>query len=510
MGSAPGGGCMEVPDLTLMRRRTFLASAFLAAAGAAAAPGAPSPALSRFGACPSPRQLAWHKMQFDGFIHFGMNTFTNKEWGNGSENPNIFNPTHFDPDQMVEAMKASGMKGVILVCKHHDGFCLWPTQTTRHSVQSSRWRGGKGNVVRAISDAAGRHGMKFGVYCSPWDRNNAAYGTPAYLPIYRQQLTELLTQYGLVFEVWFDGANGGTGYYGGAWGRRTIDKRTYYDWPRIWALVRRLQPDAVIFSDAGPDVRWIGNENGMAGNPCWETFTPLTAGGQPGVPGDTDEKTALHGVRNGRFWMPPECDVSIRPGWFWHPSQNSEVKTPSQLMDLYYDSVGRGASFLLNVPPTRAGVLDAPDVASLSQLGRELRKTFRRNLAQSAVLSASSIRRRDAVRFGPRNLVDESFSTFWSANPIDTSPAVYVDFPREQQIEIISLREAITYGQRIGGIAVERWDGKSWTVLATATSIGSQRLIRLPAPVKVQRLRVRITKSEAPPALTGLGLFGPS
>jgi alpha-L-fucosidase len=491
-----------------MNRRAFLLSpAMMAAARIHAATRASSRELSPLGACPSPRQLAWQRMQFNGFIHFGMNTFTNKEWGDGSENPNLFDPTHFDPDQIVLSMKASGMKGVILVCKHHDGFCLWPTKSTQHSVRSSRWRNGQGDVVRDISDAARRHGMKFGVYSSPWDRNNPAYGTPAYLPIYRRQLTELLTHYGPVFEVWFDGANGGTGYYGGAWERRTIDKHTYYGWPHIWALVRRFHPDAVIFSDAGPDVRWVGNERGVAGDPCWETFTPLSPDGRPSVPGDTDEKTAGSGVRNGRYWMPAECDVSIRPGWFWHASQNSEVKTPNRLLDLYYESAGRGATLLLNVPPTREGMLDQADVASLREFGSELRQIFRRNLARSATLTPSSVRSGNAPLFGPRNLVDGALTTFWAPDPHDASPALKLDFQDEQQVKIISFREAIEYGQRIGQITVERWDGTGWTPLAQATSIGSQRLIRLPAPVRLKRLRVQIKQTEAPPALTELGLF---
>jgi alpha-L-fucosidase len=217
------------------------------------------------------------------------------------------------------------MKGVILTCKHHDGFCLWPTKTTDHCIRNSKWRDGKGDVVRDIAQAAKRHGLKFGVYLSPWDRNNALYGKPEYIQLYRQQLTELLTNYGPLFEIWHDGANGGTGFYGGAHEKRTIDKKSYYDWPNTWNLARSLQPDAVIFSDVGPDVRWVGNEKGQAGDPCWATYTPVGEDGGPAAPGDVKQSENNNGTRNGAKWMPAECDVSIRPGWFWHAGENDKV-----------------------------------------------------------------------------------------------------------------------------------------------------------------------------------------
>ena len=243
----------------ITRRRFNLALPF-AAAAAPSAWSAPAP----YGAVPSARQLRWHELEFYGFLHFTVNTFTDKEWGYGDEDPSLFNPTEFDADRIVENLASSGMKGVILTAKHHDGFCLWPTRTTDHCVRNSRWRGGKGDVVRDISNAARKAGLKFGVYLSPWDRNNAQYGRPEYINTYRNQLRELLTTYGPIFEVWHDGANGGDGYYGGAREKRQIDRRTYYDWPKTWDMVRSLQPDACIFSDVGPDIRWVGNEKGIA------------------------------------------------------------------------------------------------------------------------------------------------------------------------------------------------------------------------------------------------------
>ncbi|MGA8780952.1 MAG: alpha-L-fucosidase, partial [Terracidiphilus sp.] len=343
-----------------LTRREMLAGSLMSFASAYApaeitAPPAP------FGALPTAQQLLWQRMETNAFLHFTVNTFTGKEWGDGDEDPSIFNPTGFDADAIVLALKAGGMKGVILTCKHHDGFCLWPTKTTDHCIRFSRWKAGKGDVVREISQAAARHGLKFGVYLSPWDRNNAEYGRPAYIVTYREQLTELLTWYGRVFEVWFDGANGGTGYYGGARETRTIDKHSYYDWPTTWALVRRLQPDAMIFSDVGPDARWVGNESGAAGETCWATCDPVTSDGEPAVPGDANPSVLNTGTRFGSRWMPAECDVSIRPGWFWHEQENDRVKSAAQLVDLYFDSVGRGANLLLNVPPNRGGQLSPQD-----------------------------------------------------------------------------------------------------------------------------------------------------
>ena len=291
----------------MITRRTLLAG-LPAALGAARTVAPPAP----YGAIPSPRQIAWHDLEFTAFLHFTVNTFTDKEWGYGDEDPDLFNPLKFDADAIVAALADAGMRGVILTCKHHDGFCLWPTRTTDHSVAQSAWRDGKGDVVRDISQAAARHKMKFGVYLSPWDRNSAQYGTPEYIKTYRAQLSELLTGYGPIFEVWHDGANGGDGFYGGARAQRTIDKNTYYDWPRTWEMIRAMQPDAVVFSDVGPDVRWVGNERGMAADPCWATFDPVGEDGGPASPGNVRVTESNSGQRHASRWLPAECDVSDR------------------------------------------------------------------------------------------------------------------------------------------------------------------------------------------------------
>jgi alpha-L-fucosidase len=363
-----------------MRTKLLLVLLCSIPALAIAWPPAPVSPPKPYGAVPTQRQLRWHELETYAFVHFTTNTFTDKEWGYGDEDPKIFNPTDFDADQIITALKAGGMKGVILTAKHHDGFCLWPTSTTEHNVSKSAWRNGRGDVVREFADAARRHGLKFGVYLSPWDRNNANYGRPEYVAMYREQLRELLTKYGELFEVWHDGANGGDGFYGGARERRKIDKTRYYDWPTTWALVRRWQPNAVVFSDAGPDIRWVGNEKGIAGDPCWATINGENIyPGQEGV-----EKQLNSGDRNGTVWRPAECDVSIRPGWFWHEKENDRVKSPQQMMDLYFASVGRGASFLLNVPPDRRGRIHENDAKALAEFGDRLRQMLAVNFARGA------------------------------------------------------------------------------------------------------------------------------
>jgi alpha-L-fucosidase len=258
-----------------------LASALTLGQGASTSVEPPVP----YGTLPSERQVRWHELETYAFLHFTTNTFTDKEWGFGDEQPSIFNPTSFDADKIVTVLKAGGMRGVILTAKHHDGFCLWPTKTTKHSVASSPWKNGQGDVVKELADAARKQGLEFGVYLSPWDRNHPQYGQHEYVQVYRAQLRELLTQYGPIFEVWHDGANGGDGYYGGAREKRTIDRRTYYAWPTTWAIVRKLQPGAVIFSDVGPDVRWVGNEKGIAGETSWATYQPVGEDGGPPAPG---------------------------------------------------------------------------------------------------------------------------------------------------------------------------------------------------------------------------------
>lgn len=458
-----------------------------------------------YGELPSSRQVLWSEREVYNFLHFTVNTFTDREWGEGNENPAVFHPTDFDADQIVETLKMSGSRGVILTCKHHDGFCLWPTKTTDHSIRNSPYKNGRGDMVKEISEAARRQQLPFGVYLSPWDRNQATYGTPQYLSIYRQQMRELLTNYGPIFEIWHDGANGGTGYYGGANEKRTINKQHYYDWANTWELERTLQPEAAIFSDVGPDVRWVGNEKGRAGETCWATYSPRSPSGGPAAPGDVMEKESTTGTRNGKFWMPAECDVSIRPGWFWHEKENSQVKTPGELMDLYYQSVGRGASFLLNVPPDRRGRIHEADAQSLREWGAKLRATFTQNLALNARVSASDIRGRDA-KYGPQNLLDKDRETYWATNDSVTQADVVLEWSHPVHFDLVRVREPIRLGQRIDEFLVEVWQNGDWSRWAQGTSIGSCRMVRSHS-VETMRVRLRITKCAACPALSEFALF---
>jgi alpha-L-fucosidase len=459
-----------------------------------------------YGVLPSERQLHWGELGFYNFLHFTVNTFTDKEWGEGDEDPAIFNPSAFDAHLICAVLKEAGSQGVILTCKHHDGFCLWPTKTTEHSIRYSPYKNGKGDIVRELSEAAARAGLKFGVYLSPWDRNNAAYGTPGYIDIYRRQLRELLTEYGPIFEVWHDGANGGSGYYGGARETRTIDKAHYYDWPNTWSLVRELQPDAVIFSDVGPDIRWVGNEKGIAGETCWATYSPLATDGGTAVPGDVREKESTIGTRDGKYWLPAECDVSIRAGWFWHAAENGKVKSPQELFDLYCVSTGRGASFLLNVPPDRRGLIYEADAESLRGFGRIMNATFARNLAAGSRVKASNVRG-GRKEYEPIHLLADSRHTYWATDDNVREAEVVFDLPRAIDFNLVRVREAIAVGQRIGGFSVEYWKDGAWASFGMGTSIGSCRILRSPQLVNSNRVRLKITESEACPALAEFGLF---
>jgi len=487
-----------------MKRRTFLLAP-VAAAVASAARGVTSDP-EPYGALPTARQWRWHQVETYAFLHFTVNTFTDHEWGEGDEDTNIFQPTDFDADAIVAGLKSAGLKTVILTAKHHDGFCLWPTQATEHCIRNSSWRDGKGDVVREISQAAAHQGLGFGVYVSPWDRNNPAYGTPPYINLYRTQLTELLTQYGPIAEIWFDGANGGTGYYGGAREKRVIDRTTYYDWPNTWALARRLQPDAVMFSDVGPDIRWVGNENGVASETCWATYDPAGEHGGAAAVGDVDAKLSGVGTRHGKRWLPAECDVSIRPGWFWHEAENDKVKTPRELADLYFKSVGRGAGFLLNVPPDRRGRLHEADLASLRGFGDWREATFSANLARDARLTPSNVRG-GSKKYAAGNLLDGDPETYWATDDAATTPALRLEFPRPVTFNIIRLREYIRLGQRIESVEIAAKDGQDRRTIAAATSVGNCRLIRTTAPVTTDQVELRITQSAACPALSDFGLF---
>ena len=460
-----------------------------------------------YGPTPTAAQLNWHEMEMYCLIHFTPTTFQNKEWGFGDAPAALFNPLNFDANQIAAAAKSAGLNGLISVAKHHDGFCLWPTNTTDYNIARSAWRGGKGDMVKAFMEAAHKQGMQFGVYVSAWDRHDAEYGNEKYAEAYREQLRELYSGYGELFTSWHDGANGGDGYYGGANEMRRIDRSSYYEWEeKTWPITRKMQPTAVIFSDIGPDTRWIGNEKGIAPETSWATFTPIGPEGGKAAPGHVDDHFLGSGQRDGKFWIPAECDVPLRPGWFYHPEQDDEVKTPDQLFDLYLKSVGRGAALNLGLAPTTEGLLHPTDVASLAGFGKKVRETFATNLAADAQLTALNVRGRDTDHFGPENILDDDRYSYWATDDDVTSPELIIDLNRLQTFDLIRLRENIKLGQRLDSVWVDFWNDGQWAPLAHATSIGASRIIRLEAPITTLRLRLRLFAPVAV-ALSDFGLF---
>ncbi len=453
-------------------------------------------ALHPFGPTPSARQRAWHEREFYGFLHFTVNTFTDREWGYGDESPDTFYPTAFDTDQIVDTARLGGMRGLILTAKHHDGFCLWPSRYSTHTVAQSRWQNGQGDVVGALATACAAVGMPFGIYLSPWDRNHAEYGRPAYITYYRNQLRELLTNYGPLFEIWFDGANGGDGYYGGANEVRKIDATTYYDWEETFKLVRELQPEACIFSDAGPDVRWVGNEHGIAGDPCWATIN--SAGLFPGL---ADPALLNSGQREGTTWLPAECDVSIRPGWFYHAHEDDKVRTPEQLMELYFASVGRGANLLVNLPVAPTGQVHPLDRAALLAFQVQREQRYSLPLTPKQITASSALPDYRAEQAA------DATQTSWVAAANDTTPTLTITFAQPQTIALIDIREQLTLGQRIDAWAVDIYCAAEWQTVATGQSIGNRRLIRF-AATQVTSVRVRITHASAQPAIRSLMVYG--
>mgnify|MGYP000009158181 FL=1 len=461
----------------------------LTASGQTVPPPAP------YGALPSQGQLQWHEMEMYNMIEFNQINYLDKDWGWGDESPEIVNPVNFNAEEIVLRAKKAGSKGFLINAKHHGGFCMWPSRTTDYNISRSPWRNGKGDWVGEWEAACRKHGLKFGVYLSPWDRNTAKFGTPEYLDMFKAQLRELLTQYGDLFIIWFDGApgEGGDGYYGGANEYRGgfLD---YYDWENIYALCRELQPNAVIFGDPGPDVRWVGNEKGYAGETCWATlFAPGEKwNGRPIPTGSPEHRKRINeGNRNGQYWIPAEADFSLRRRFTWHASDSLTVKTPQKLFDIYINSVGRGQGWDLNLPINPLGEQDEPDKLALEEFGRYLEATFRDDLTRGATLHASNVRGGDEAHYGTALLTDGDRYSYWATDDKVTSAELVLDFPRTETFNIIKLRENIKLGQRIDSVKVDMKVGGTWKEIAGATSIGACRLIRLKNYVETSSLRIR-------------------
>ncbi len=453
------------------------------------------------GPLPSPQQLEWHKMELTAFVHFTTNTFTDKEWGYGDESEHVFNPSALNTEQWAQTLKDAGFKMIILTTKHHDGFCLWPSQYTEHSVKNSPYKNGRGDVVKETSDAAKKFGLKFGIYLSPWDRNHASYGTETYIQYYRNQLRELFTQYGPITEMWFDGANGGDGYYGGAKDSRHIDRATYYDWPTTLKMVSAMEPRVLYFSDAGPNIRWVGNEKGRAGETNWNTLTPDTLyAGQSGIEGLLET-----GSEDGSHWIPAECDFSIRPGWFYHAAEDTKVKSPEQLFDIYLTSVGRGSNMLLNIPPDRRGLFHEKDVESLNGFKAILDKIFKNNLASKANIWVSNTRGNDK-QFSGINLIDGLSDSYWATDDDVTSAQIELDLQKEETINYIVLQEYIALGQRIKAFSVEAMEDGQWREISKGTTIGYKRILKI-NPLRTQKIRILIEDSKACPVISHLAIY---
>ena len=452
---------------------------------------------------PTPRQLRWQQLELTAFFHFGVNTFTNKEWGTGKEDPKIFNPTKLDAEQWVKVTKDAGFKQVILTAKHHDGFCLWPTKTTNHSVKSSPWKSGNGDVVKEVADACKKYKIGFGIYLSPWDMNATVYGTDAYNDFFITQLTELLTQYGKIDEVWFDGANG----------EGPNGKKQVYDFNRWYAHIRKLQPSATI-AIMGPDVRWVGTETGYGRETEWSVL-PADNLDQVGISANSQKEISIKpsgflkgqdiGGRasikdaKGLVWYPAETDVSIRPGWFYHPAEDSKVKSPEKLLDIYYHSVGKNGVLLLNIPPDTEGLISESDINSLQGWTKLREETFKVNLAKGAVITSVN-------GLNTSYLLDGQYKTNWTTKGKDSTAVIELAWKTERTFDVLSLQENITVGQRVERFALEYWDGAKWKNATQGTTIGYKRLIKF-VPVKAKKVRIIIAASRLNPTISEFGLF---
>ena len=450
---------------------------------------------------PSERQIGLQRMEFYAFVHFTVNTFTDKEWGDGTESESVFDPKKLDADRWVSAVKAAGMTGLILTAKHHDGFCLWPSAYTEHSVKNSPFRGGKGDVVKETAEACKRGGIRFGVYLSPWDRNCPLYGQgKPYDDYYCNQLTELLTNYGDLFCVWFDGACG----------EGPNGKKQVYDWDRYYALIRKLQPDACI-SISGPDVRWCGNEAGVTRESEWSVIPKdlrvLPAEGTSESPA-LNESSADLGSRAllarapALEWKPAETDTSIRPGWFWHRSENRKVKSVKELTDLYLRTVGGNSTLLLNIPPDTDGLFSPTDVARLEQLGTAIRGAFAVNLAEDAVFTASSD---DGVHTA-ENLREDNCETYFKTEDGVNAVVINVKMPEMRKVHLVKLKENIRFSQRIERFAVEYRCGRGWKRVFEGTAVGYQKICRF-RPVMADELRIVIADSRVCPVLSHMAVY---
>ncbi len=441
-----------------------------------------------YGAVPSNRQLIWHEMKYHAFIHFGPNAFTDIEWGHGDESPDVFNPTELDCRQWAKAIKDAGMEGAIITAKHHDGFCLWPSEYSTHTVRESQWRDGKGDVLLELSEACKEFGIKFGIYVSPWDRNHPTYFTDEYNTVFKNMLEEVLTNYGEVYYVFFDGA----------FSIGSDGKRQEYDWTGFTEVVRRCQPNAVIFSDAGPDVRWIGNERGYAAETNWCTVKKGLF--YPGIGGVNDQLQTGH--EDGELWIPAEVNTSIRPGWFYHKQEDDKVKSLNRLIDNWYHSVGMNGNFLLNLPPDTRGLIHENDIKRLGELKQYLDDAFSLNLAEKVSVRASNTRGRG---FSANKAVDSNPKTYWGADNGVLEASIELDFGQSIEINAVLLQEYIPLGQRVRSFSIDAYIDNDFTPVATGITIGNRRIVKFQT-ILTHKLKINI-KAIACPLISNLEVY---
>lgn len=446
---------------------------------------------------PTPDQVEWQKMENYAFFHFGLNTFNDLEWGYGDTPASTFNPTQLDCEQWVRVAKAAGLKGVILTAKHHDGFCLWPTQTVDYNISKSPYKNGKGDMVRELSDACHKYGMKFGLYLSPWDRHNAEYGREGYRKIYHEQIRELISNYGPLFEFWFDGANGGNGWYGGANETRSIDPSVYYGYEEARRMIKEKHPKAMIFGGTVPDIRWIGNESGWAGDTNWAMYDESKAG---------HYREAQWGMKNADKWLPGECDVSIRPGWFYHHREDHQVRTVPNLVDLYYRSVGHNANFLLNFPIALTGQIAETDSARAVDFYHTIREELKTNLLAGIMPQASSVRGKG---YGAACVTDGNWDSYWATPDGVTAGTLTFELPKGTSLNRVMVQEYIPLGQRVSKFGVEVHRDGTWVPVEsrdTLTTIGYKRLVRFNT-VETDGLRIRFDESRGPLCINNVEAF---
>jgi alpha-L-fucosidase len=450
---------------------------------------------------PSANQIAWQKMETYAFVHFGLNTFGDREWGYGDAPLSSFNPSRLDCEQWARTVKAAGMKGIILTAKHHDGFCLWPTRYTDYSIRNTPYKNCKGDIVGELADACKKYGLKFGLYLSPWDRHQAFYGTDLYREYFYAQLKELLTNYGELFEIWFDGANGGDGWYGGTKEIRKIDRRTYYDFPRAWKMVAELQPKTVIFSDGGPGCRWVGNEEGYAFATNWSFLRSREV-----YPGYDKYWTLQHGHADGDAWIPAECDVSIRPGWFYHESEDNKVKSVDQLVDLYYRSVGHNSTLLINFPIDKDGLIHPIDSARIVAFHKRIESELGNNLLKTARIKADNVRGR---LYSEKALTDNDYDSYWTTDDDTKNAVLDIRLKKPEKINRLMLQEYISLGQRVKTFAVEYLSDREWLPVNAGeetTTIGYKRILRIKT-IKTKRLRITFTDCRGPVCINNIGAY---